>query len=255
MTRRLIAADVLKLVRRRGQMIWGLILTLAPIVVAYAVTAGYHLSDAAKFDAAGGARNLENALWLILMLGGVAAAVLGTSAGIGDESAGVFRELVVTGRSRLALFASRAPAALLVFLPMVLVAFAVAVVCTFVLADGLPTPSAATIAMDAAWVLAIASVQLLFGDRVRGGRRLARHGGRRAGRVAAGGIAASALDRPAGRRPRARPAGGGATAPAGGRPGARVRHVRRGRGRGPRPVDGRAARRRRAHGRCGSTRS
>ena len=113
MTRRLIAADVLKLVRRRGQMIWGLILTVGPIVIAYAVTAGYHLSDAAKNDAAGGAKNLENALWLILMLGGVAAAVLGTSAGIGDQTAGVFRELVVTGRSRLALFAARAPAALL----------------------------------------------------------------------------------------------------------------------------------------------
>ena len=162
MTRRLVAADVLKLVRRRGQMCWALVLTVAPILIGYAVTAGYHLSDAARYDAAGGTRNLENALFLMLMLGGVAAAVLGTSAGIGDETSGVFRELVVTGRSRLALFGARPPAALIVFLPMVLTAFGLAVACTFLLADGTPTPSAGTVALDAVWVLAIASVQLLF---------------------------------------------------------------------------------------------
>jgi hypothetical protein len=162
MTRRLIAADVLKLVRRRGQMTWALLLTVGPILIGYGVTEGYHLSDVARYGAAGGARNLENALWLILMLGGAAAAVLGTSAGIGDQTAGVFRELVVTGRSRLALFAARGPAALIVFLPMVLAAYAVAAACTFALADGLPTPSPATVALDAIWVVAIASVQLLF---------------------------------------------------------------------------------------------
>ncbi len=38
--------------------------------------------------------------------------MIGIDAGAGDLSAGVFRDLVVTGRSRLALFASRVPAAL-----------------------------------------------------------------------------------------------------------------------------------------------
>jgi hypothetical protein len=161
MSPRLISADVLKLVRRRGQLVWILLLTIAPIIVAYAVTAGYHIADGARYAAAGGAENLENALALTLMLGGVAAAVLGTSAGIGDETAGVFRDLVVTGRPRLALFAARAPAALLVFLPMMLAALGIAVVCTFALADGAPTPSTATIAKDVAWVTVVASVQVL----------------------------------------------------------------------------------------------
>ncbi len=44
--------------------------------------------------------------------GPLAAILIGVEAGAGDASAGVFRDLVVTGRSRLALFASRVPAAL-----------------------------------------------------------------------------------------------------------------------------------------------
>ena len=49
---------------------------------------------------------------LALFFGPLAAILIGVEAGTGDASAGVFRDLVVTGRSRLALFASRVPAAL-----------------------------------------------------------------------------------------------------------------------------------------------
>ncbi len=162
MSRRMIAAEVLKLVRRRGLMAWGLILTVGAVAAGYAFTWGYHLNNAAKYGPAGGSHNLEGAMWVIATVGGVAAVLIGTTAGVGDQSSGVLRELVVTGRSRLVLFASRIPGAAVVFLPMVLLAFAVAIACTFALAGGLATPSVSLIAKDAVWLVAVATVQLLL---------------------------------------------------------------------------------------------
>ena len=161
MSRRMIAAEVLKLVRRRGQMVVALMLTVGAVAAGYAITWGYHLSDAVRYGPAGGSHNLEGAMWVIATVGGVAAVLIGTTAGVGDQSAGVFRELVVTGRSRLVLFACRIPGAAVVFLPMVLLAFAVAIGCTFALAGGLATPSGSLIAKDAVWLVAVATVQLL----------------------------------------------------------------------------------------------
>jgi ABC-type transport system involved in multi-copper enzyme maturation permease subunit len=161
MNGQMIAAEVLKLVRRRGQIIWALILTVGAVVVMYGITWGYHLSNATKYAPAGGSHNLESAMWVIATVGGIASVLIGTTAGVGDQSAGVFRELVVTGRSRIALFAARIPGAWIVLLPMVLLAFAVAVACTFALAGGQPTPSPGQIGKDAVWLIAVATVQLL----------------------------------------------------------------------------------------------
>ena len=55
--------------------------------------------------------------------GFIAAAALGTSAGTTDLTDGVFRHLVITGRSRLALYLARIPAGLAILLPLVAVAF------------------------------------------------------------------------------------------------------------------------------------
>ena len=48
MSRRMIAAEVLKLVRRRGQMVVALMLTVGAVAAGYAITWGYHLSDAVR---------------------------------------------------------------------------------------------------------------------------------------------------------------------------------------------------------------
>ena len=61
-------------------------------------------------------------------------------AGTGDASAGVFRDLVVTGRSRLALFASRVPAALAVCWSVILLD-SCCVMGTYAFASGPPTPT------------------------------------------------------------------------------------------------------------------
>jgi ABC-type transport system involved in multi-copper enzyme maturation permease subunit len=69
--------------------------------------------------------------------------MIGVEAGAGDLAAGVFRDLVVTGRSRLALFASRVPAALGLCWLVVLLAYAVMLIGTYALASGTPTPGGA----------------------------------------------------------------------------------------------------------------
>ena len=88
-----------------------------------------------------------------MVLAGIAAAlVIGTAAGTADLSSGVFRDLVATGRSRLALFAVRTPAAVALTLAITAVGFALAVAATFEFADGSPTPSASTIVEGGAWI-------------------------------------------------------------------------------------------------------
>ena len=74
---------------------------------------------------AGGKENLEGAMGVLVLLSVVAGILVGATVGTGDLRSGVFRELVVTGRSRLALFAARVPAGLALLLPIVGFAFAV----------------------------------------------------------------------------------------------------------------------------------
>jgi ABC-2 family transporter protein len=125
MTLRLVNAEFLKLRKRRGLVIAVSALTVLPIVVAFTVLAGLHASDPAKHGPAGGMENLTGSLEVLTMLSVVAAILVGSTLGTGDLGAGVFRELVVTGRSRLALFAARVPAGLALLVPIVGAAFAI----------------------------------------------------------------------------------------------------------------------------------
>ncbi len=88
-----------------------------------------HASDPAKYGPAGGVAGSPTrcACWR-LVFGPLAAIMIGIEAGTGDLSAGVFRDLVVTGRSRVALFASRVPAALAAELVVCVVGYVVLVI-------------------------------------------------------------------------------------------------------------------------------
>ena len=112
---RMTGADFLKLRKKRGTLIWVLVLALLPVIVLFTVKAIQHSSNAVQYGPAGGTSGFIDGLRLLcLFFGPLAAILIGVEAGTGDASAGVFRDLVVTGRSRLALFASRVPAALAV---------------------------------------------------------------------------------------------------------------------------------------------
>src|SRR5204862_2003780 len=117
--RRLVAAEFLKLRRQRSLLAASLVLIVAPMLISFSVLIVLHAANPAKYGPAGGVDNLRGALELLSQIGVVAAVLIGVNAGGGDLAAGVFRELVVTGRPRLALFAARIPGGLALLLPLV----------------------------------------------------------------------------------------------------------------------------------------
>ena len=88
---------------------------------------------------------------------------MGVTAGAGDLSAGVFRTLVATGRSRLRLFAARIPGGLALVLPFIAVGFTVAAVASIMMAGSEPQPDAGFVARMAAWIVLQASVAFAIG--------------------------------------------------------------------------------------------
>jgi hypothetical protein len=125
LTPRLVSAELLKVRKRRGLVATTVVLTVLPMLVAYGVLVSLHASNPAKHGPAGGMENFVASLDVLTMLTVVAAILVGTTLGTGDLGAGVFRELVVTGRSRLALFAARVPAGLGLLVPIAGIAFAI----------------------------------------------------------------------------------------------------------------------------------
>jgi len=139
-------ADFLKLRRKRGTLVWALVLAVAPVVVFIAVKAIQHSSNPGRYGPAGGSQGFSDGLRVLaLFFDPLAAVLIGVEAGTGDASAGVFRDLVVTGRSRIAVFASRVPAALALCWLVTVAGFALLVAATYIFAASLPTPNAALI--------------------------------------------------------------------------------------------------------------
>jgi ABC-type transport system involved in multi-copper enzyme maturation permease subunit len=143
---RMVGADFLKLRKKRSTLVWALVLAVAPLVIYYIVKTAQHSSNPTEHSPAGGIHGYEDAMPVVaLFFGPLAAIMIGTDGGAGDLAAGVFRDLVVTGRSRVALFAARVPAALGLCWLVMLVAYAVLTVGTYALASGTPTPGGALV--------------------------------------------------------------------------------------------------------------
>jgi hypothetical protein len=134
MNLRLVNAEFLKVRKRRGLVISGLALTVLPMLIAYTTLVVLHASNPAKNGPAGGMQNFAGSMEMLTLLSAVAAILVGSTLGTGDLGAGVFRELVVTGRSRLALFAARVPAGLGVLVMIVGGAFATTAIASTVFA-------------------------------------------------------------------------------------------------------------------------
>jgi hypothetical protein len=168
---RLVNAEILKLRKRRGLVIAVSTSTVLPMVVAYAILVSLHASDPAKHGPAGGTENLTGSLDVLSALSVVAATLVGSTLGTGDLGAGVFRELVVTGRSRIALFASRVPAGLALLVPIVGAAFAITAIASSVFtgdprpgSEGVQdfgAPSASVLLQSAAWLGMLTAVALV----------------------------------------------------------------------------------------------
>jgi ABC-type transport system involved in multi-copper enzyme maturation permease subunit len=157
---RLVNAEILKLVRRRGTMIWCLLLTVGSVIVTEVVLVTLHAVNGGTHGPAGGTTNLDHLVFVIGGLGTVASILIGAAAGTQDVSAGVFRDLVVTGRPRRTLFNVRFPGAVAVFMPILAIAFGIAVLCAYVFAGGTDTPSAGTIGHYAAYLVGVTGVNI-----------------------------------------------------------------------------------------------
>jgi len=143
---RMIDADLLKLRKKRGTLIWAMVLAFAPVVLLFLVKAIQHSSTPLQHGPAGGTAGFTDGLRLLgLFFGPLAAVLIGVEAGTGDHSAGVWRDLVVTGRSRVALFASRVPAALALCWTVMLVGYGLVLIGTYAFAAELPTPDTALV--------------------------------------------------------------------------------------------------------------
>ena len=140
------SADFLKLRKKRGMLAWALVLALAPILIYFIVRVAQHSSNSVKYAPAGGIEGFTDGIRILAsFFGPLAAILIGVEAGAGDVAAGVFRDLVVTGRSRLALFASRVPAALAVTWIVIAAGYALLLIGTYAFASNEPTPSAALV--------------------------------------------------------------------------------------------------------------
>jgi hypothetical protein len=92
-----------------------------------------HAVDPHSYGPAGGYDIFNHLVVVVLyVFGFIVAATLGCTAGSVDLAEGMFRHLVVTGRSRLALYVARIPAGLAIIVPLIAIGFAiVCAVCTF----------------------------------------------------------------------------------------------------------------------------
>ena len=116
--------------------------------------------DPARYAPAGGTQGFNTILTLLAVTGGLAAVLIGATAGAQDVESGVFRSLVSTGQSRIRIAIVRIPGALLMLLPMLAIGFATEVIATYALAGGIPTPYADYVLVGFGWLMATAILDL-----------------------------------------------------------------------------------------------
>jgi len=150
---RLIGADVLKLRRRRGMLALCVVLTLGIVALMVIVAAIQHGASPLEYAPAGGIITYRDMMFVLTLMMLVVGAIVGATAGTQDLESGVFRDLAATGRSRLALFGSRIPAACAIVFPIAALAAAAAAISAIALAGGVPAPDAAAIFAATAGVL------------------------------------------------------------------------------------------------------
>lgn len=157
----LIRMDLLKLWRRRGLMGIAMLIAVGSVGVIFAVLAVRHAANPRHVGPAGGINNFQNATDFVGLIAVVIAAMIGVTAGAGDAELGVLRDLISTGRSRLALFGSRATAAVAATLAILGASLLVATACSIVLAGAARVPSLSMIVQRDAAVLGFGAAAAL----------------------------------------------------------------------------------------------
>jgi ABC-type multidrug transport system permease subunit len=125
----MIMTRFMELRKRRGLMIALLAVNIGIPTIFLAIRLIAHAVAPHSYGPAGGYGIFESLIaGLMYVFGFIVAATLGCTAGSVDLTEGVFRHLVVTGRSRLSLYFARIPAGLMIIVPAV--AVGIIVVCS-----------------------------------------------------------------------------------------------------------------------------
>jgi hypothetical protein len=132
-TGRMISTRFMELRKRRGLMIALILVDIGIPTVFLLVRLLAHAFAPRSYGPAGGYDIFAILVaGLMYTFGFIVAATVGCTAGSADLAEGMFRHLVVTGRSRLALYLARIPAGLGIIVPLVAIGYAVVcVVCVF----------------------------------------------------------------------------------------------------------------------------
>lgn len=163
-TAAMITTRFMELRRRRGVMSALVVVTIGIPTIFLLIRILLHLLDPKSYGPAGG-YNVYTGMsaGVLYVFGFIVAATLGATAGSVDLTEGMFRHLVVTGRSRLALYLARIPAGLGILVPLVAVGFGiVCAVCVFAAPktidyDGVHVPAGLSAAGYENWAAANAT--------------------------------------------------------------------------------------------------
>jgi len=129
----MIATRIMELRKRRGLMAALIVVNIGIPAIFLLIRLIMHAAEPKTYGPAGGYDVFSQlAGFVMYVFGFIVAATLGCTAGSVDLTEGMFRHLVITGRSRLALYFARIPAGLAIIVPMVAVGFTiVCAVCVF----------------------------------------------------------------------------------------------------------------------------
>jgi len=159
---RLIRAEILKLVTRRGLMIASLVLTVGATWATFAILAVLHATDPTHHKLIGGLSHFDDGMYSLTQLATVAAVLIGATVGAGDLAGGFFRNLVVTGRPRWSLFTARIPGGLVVLLPITALAYATMAALCQVVPGTAGTPSIRLMIESGLWLELYVSAMFLL---------------------------------------------------------------------------------------------
>jgi hypothetical protein len=129
----MIATRLMELRKRRGLLVTLILVTVGIPTVFLVIRLLLHAFAPHSYGPAGGYDIFTGLVAGVLyVFGFIVAATLGATAGSADLTDGMFRHLVVTGRSRLAVYLARIPAGLAIIVPLVAAGFTVVcAVCVF----------------------------------------------------------------------------------------------------------------------------
>ncbi len=129
----MIASKVMELRKRRGLMIALIVMNIGfPAVFLLIRLLAHAFAPYANPPAGGYQIFVPLAAGFLPTFAFIAAAAVGCTAGSRDLTEGMFRHLVVTGRSRLALYLARIPAGLAIIVPLVVIGYTIlCAVCVF----------------------------------------------------------------------------------------------------------------------------